>query len=140
MKLRFACLSALLALSSSAFAAPAQYLIVDQSSDRFIDKAAADALWKRVVTPKLMKLYPPKKYGFATEVEGGFNASKTCVVTARVMLLPNTVTDKRLIFKPVKKTTTFDAMPNATEAECNALAQAKLKEGVEALVFGLTKD
>jgi hypothetical protein len=137
MKFRFACLAALLALSSTAFAAPPQYINADQSTANLIDKATVAALLQDVVTPQLTKMYSPKKWGFATEVEGGFTSGKTCVVTARVMLMP--VAGKALLFRPSHKATTFDALPNATQAQCSDLAKAKLKEAVQALAFGLVK-
>jgi len=139
MKLRTACLSALLALSSSAFAATPQYLVLDQSTPSLIDKASAAATLKEVTTPQMLKLYSPKKWGFATEVEGGFTASKTCVVTARVMMLPVGVSGKTLVFKAEKKVTTFDALPGATQEQCKELAANKLKEAVQAMVFSLVK-
>jgi len=139
MKFRSACLTALLALSSSAFAAAPQYLVLDQSTPNLIDKASAAATVKAVTTPQMLKLYSPKKWGFATEVEGGFTASKTCVVTARVMLLPVGVSGKTLVFKAEKKVTTFDALPAATQDQCKELASAKLKEAVDAMVFSLIK-
>ncbi|MBT9457860.1 MAG: hypothetical protein IV097_14675 [Burkholderiaceae bacterium] len=139
MKFRHACLTALFALSSSAFAATPQYLVLDQSTPNLIDKASAAATLKEVTTPQMLKLYSPKKWGFATEVEGGFTASKTCVVTARVMMLPVGVSGKTLVFKAEKKVTTFDALPGATQEQCKELANAKLKEAVQAMVFSLIK-
>jgi len=139
MKFRSACLTALFALSSSAFAATPQYLVLDQSTPNLIDKASAAATLKEVTTPQMLKLYSPKKWGFATEVEGGFTASKTCVVTARVMMLPVGVSGKTLVFKAEKKVTTFDALPGATQEQCKELANAKLKEAVQAMVFSLIK-
>nr|WP_316644252.1 hypothetical protein [uncultured Roseateles sp.] len=144
MKFRSACLisavSALLALSSSAFAATPQYIVLDQSTPNLIDKASAAATLKEVTTPQMLKLYSPKKWGFATEVEGGFTASKTCVVTARVMMLPVGVSGKTLVYKAEKKVTTFDALPGATQDQCKELAAAKLKEAVQAMVFSLVKN
>ena len=140
MKLRFACLTALLTLSSTAWAASPRYLVIDQSTPTLMDKATALATVKESVTPKMLKLYSPKKWGFATEVQGGFTPDKTCVVTARAMMLPVAVSGKTLVFKAAQKATAFNVLPNATQEQCSSLAKSKLKEAVQALAFGLMKN
>lgn len=116
-------------------AAPPAWVIVDHSTETLIDQAGAKALWNKALSARLARLYPPKKWGFASEVEGGFNAAKTCVVTARAMLMP--LRGKLLTFKPEKTATTFDAVPNATQEQCKQLARAKLEEAIGAVVGGL---
>lgn len=131
----------LLGSSFMALAAPRAYLILDHSSDALMDEATAQALWKdklpAKVTKRLFKLYPTPRWGFVSQVEGGFNADKVCVVTARAMLMPRT--GKSLAFKPSKTATAFDAKPGATQAECSALAKAKLGESVDAVLSSLLK-
>lgn len=128
--------AALLLASLGARAAPPQYLSVDNSTQTLMDSATAKTMWKEILpAARLARLYPPRKWGFASEVEGGFNASKTCVITARAMLLP--VRGKGLIFKPAKMATAFDALPNASAEQCKELARAKLKEAMQAVVAGL---
>ena len=139
MKFRYACLTALLVLSSSAFAATPQYLVLDQSTPNLIDKASAAATLKEITTPQMLKLYSPKKWGFATEVEGGFTASKTCVVTARVMMIALTPTVKAPLFRPNKTATTFDAATGASAEQCKSLARAKLGEALQGVVSSLVK-
>ena len=82
----------LAATAGAAFAAPAAYLTIDHSSQAVMDKATAQAIWKEHLpdnfTRRLFKLYPSGKYGFFSQVEGGFTESKLCVVTARAMMLP----------------------------------------------------
>ena len=125
----------------SARAATPVFLTIDQSSDIVLDKATAQATWKRQLDDKLVKrlakLYPVGKWGFISEVEGGFNADKTCIVTARAMLVPRS--GKRLVFEPNKMATAFDAKPGATAAECRALATAKLGDAIGSVIATLAK-
>lgn len=129
----------LIATAGAASAAPAAYLTIDHSSEAVMDKATAQAIWKEHLpddlTRRLLKLYPSGKYGFFSQVEGGFTESKLCVVTARAMMLPRA--GKVLQAVPQKTTTTFDAQPNLTAAQCQDLAKAKLREAVSALVSPL---
>ena len=129
-------LAAVLLMSASAsFAAAPQYLILDHSTAALMDRPAALAVWTGQVDDKLMKrlvkLYPVGKFGFISQVEGGFTADKTCVVTARAMMVPRS--GKSLLFKPSESATAFDAEPGATLEQCKALASDKLKEAIAAV-------
>jgi hypothetical protein len=136
MKSRSLGLLAVLPLVASlAQAAPPPYVSVDHSTETLVDKATAKAMWQEALPARLVKLYPPKKWGFVSEVEGGFNAAKTCVITARAMMMP--LRGKLLTFKPAKTATAFDALPNATNEQCKELARTKLKEAITAVVGGL---
>ena len=140
MKTRLACLATLLALGSAAHAATPVYLTVDHSTEAVLDNASAQVIWKESLSDKLTKLaklYPTKRWGFVSEVEGGFTASKTCVITARAMMLPVTVSGKTMLFKPNKTATTFDAVPGATKEQCTDLAKTKLKEAVQGVLSSL---
>jgi hypothetical protein len=129
-------LAALLTASASAaFAAPASYLTLDHSSDLLMDNATAQALWKDNLPAKLSKLYPVSKWGFLSEVEGGFSDAKVCIVTARAMMLPRS--GKALLFKPYKTASTFGIQAAASEEQCRALAKAKLGEAIAAVRFAL---
>lgn len=123
-----------LLLAASAHAAPA-YLTVDHSVNGLVDPKAVSALWQSQLPDKLTRLYPVAKWGFSTQVEGGFDEAKICVITARAMLLPRR--GKSLLLEPAKTVTTFGARPGATQQECSALADAKLREAVEALRVAL---
>jgi hypothetical protein len=140
MKIATALASILLVASAGAFAQSApDYLFVNRSSEALIDDAAAKSLFDEIVSAKLAKLYPPGKWGFASQVEGGITQANTCVVAARVMLLPRnqpTMT-KTLLFKPGKMATAFDALPNASAAQCKDLAKRKLREANQAMVAAL---
>lgn len=132
-------LAALLGLAAApaAWSAPAAYFLVDHSTSTLIDPAGARAVLKERLQPDALKrLYPLRKWGFVSEVEGGFDNAKVCIITARTMLLPRTTTGA-LVFKPEKTATTFGMQANATNDQCKALAKAKLVESAEALRFGM---
>jgi hypothetical protein len=137
MKLVFA-LSALF-VSTVAIAAEPKLYLVDYSQNSLIDSASATALLKEGIPAKVWKLYPPGKWGFVSQVEGGFTPAKTCVVTARVTMIPLTVTMKAPLMRPQKMATAFDAIAEATQDQCRALARDKLKEAVQAVVASLVK-
>lgn len=139
MKIRTATAAAALMLSSGAFAALPDYLFVDKSAETLMDAATARSMFVEAETMRLVKLYPPSTWGFATQVSGGITANATCVVTARVMLLPrnNPRPSKTLLFKPEQMATAFDAKPQASDAQCRDLAKAKLREAIEALTSSL---
>lgn len=142
MKTRTAHLLAALMLGAAATAQAAdpKFITLDHSSEGVIDKASVQAIWKESLDGRLLKLdklYPAKRWGFVSEVEGGYTAAKVCVVTARVMMLPTTMAGKSLLFKPNKTATTFDAVPNATKEQCTELAKAKLKEAIGGVMSSL---
>lgn len=128
--------SLLLALSSATVAAPAQYLFVDDSSPILIDTARAIAVWQSQVDERmrlrLQKLYPVSKFGFVSQVQGGFTNDGVCVITARAVLVPR-VLGSRLVFKPQRSATAFASKPSATREECRALAEGKLKDAIVAV-------
>jgi hypothetical protein len=132
--------SAPAAAKAKPVAAKARYVTEDQSTEALISKAAVAAVWKEVLPEeRLRKLYPAAKWGFLSQVEGGIASNQTCVVTARVAMLPRTAPTRRLVWEPSKMSTTFDAKPSATAAQCSELAAAKLKEAVQSLVSSLVK-
>lgn len=141
MKTRHALLAAaLLSLGAAAHAADPVFITLDHSTEGVIDKASVQAVWKESLAGKLVKLnklYPAKRWGFVSEVEGGYTQAKVCVVTARVMMMPTTMAGKSLLFKPNKTATTYDAVPNATKEQCNDLAKAKLKEAIGGVIGSL---
>ena len=134
--------AAVLLSSSAVFAKPPQYLIIDHSTEAVMDKASALATWKTQMDQKrvdrIAKLYPVGKWGFVSQVEGGFTPDKVCVITARAMLVPRIVAN-RLVFKPEKSATTFGTVANATIDQCKALATDKLKEAITAVDSSLAK-
>ena len=126
-------LAALTLTAFGVWAAQPQYVTVDHSTDMLMDAATAKAMWKKQLpVARLAKLYPPKKWGFASDVQGGFTAANTCVVTASAMLLP--LRGKALAFVPEKSATAFDTLPNATRDQCRELARKTLEEAIQAVV------
>ena len=115
-----------------------QPVLLDLSVDTMMDAASAQAIMAKGIPAKVWKLYPGKKWGFVRQVEGGFTAQKICVITARVMLAPLTVTNG-VILRPDKSATAFDALPGATHEQCRQLAKDKLREALEVVVSSLVK-
>lgn len=136
--------AAFMCVAIGAFAADAgsaaakKRVLLDLSSEGLIDAASAKEIVAAAIPPKVWKLYPARKWGFFSQVEGGFTQAQICVVTARVMLAPLTVTNG-VIMRPAKRATTFDAIPNATLEQCRALAKDKLREATDAVVSGLVQ-
>ena len=86
---------------------------------------------------RLMRLYPSKKWGFVSQVEGGFNEAKVCIVTSRAMMLPRK--GKNLLFVPNRTATAFDSLANASPQQCRDLAKAKLKDAIQAITAPLLR-
>jgi len=128
--------AALLIVTSAAVAAPAQYMVLDNSSSALIETGAAVAIWKAQVDDnlrlRLQKLYPVSKWGFISEVQGGLGSDMTCVVTARALMVPR-ISGDRLVFRPHKAATAFGAQAGATREQCKELAAAKLTEAIQAV-------
>jgi hypothetical protein len=131
-------LPALLMLSLAAWAAGPKTRFIDHSSELLIDGAEAIAVMAAIVPAKVWKLYPAGKFAFSSQVEGGMKGS-TCVIAARVMLLPVTATTKAPLFRPEKTATAFDALANSSLEACKTLARDKLKEATGAVVSDLVK-
>lgn len=132
----------LLTSTSLAFAAPAParpakavappaYLTLDHSSTTLISAGTAKDMWQAQLPAELVRLYPIRKWGFVSEVEGGFDDGKVCVITARAMMLPRS--GKTLVFQPAKTATAFGSQTGATVAQCQQLAKAKLSEAIVAV-------
>ncbi len=130
--------SALL-LSASVLAADVKTNFMDHSNDTLIDKAAAKAVMGEAIPEKVWKIYPASRFVFLSQVEGGINASRTCVVAARVMVLPLTGTVRAVLFRPQKTATAYDAKTESSSEQCRALAKEKLKEATQAVVSSIVK-
>ena len=130
-----------LVLSAATWAAePAKVktTLVDHSNALLIGADAAKAVMAENIPAKVWKIYPASKYAFISQVEGGMKGS-TCVVAARVMLVPLTPTAKAVLFRPEKTATAFDALVNSSTEACQTLAREKLKEATGAVVSALVK-
>lgn len=125
-------------LSATAWAAEPRTNFMDHSTGLLIDSTTAKQIMGDNIPAKVWKLYPPSKYTFVSQVEGGMNGT-TCVVSARVMLLPLTPTMKAVLFRPQKTATAFDSVVNSSTDACKSLARDKLKEATVAVVSALVK-
>ena len=135
--------SAALLFSANVLAAPPKYAIKDNSPEALITADAAKAIWTAALPAKVVKQYPVKKYGYISEVNGGFDASKNCVVVARAMIVPLGTkllpgSNTTFIYAPQKTSVTFGTEANATAEQCGTMAKAKLKEAVESVVTSLS--
>lgn len=112
----------------------------DGSASFLIDPTTAEKIWEDNLPARVKKLYPPGRFRFASEVSGGFNEARTCIVTARAMLLPVVhlpVQGAKAVYAPMKAATAFDAVPSLSEAQCQELARTKLKEAVQSIASSL---
>ena len=118
--------------------APKAHLTLDHSTPALMDKPTAAALWQSHLGARVAKLYPVPKWGFISQVEGGFDANKVCVITARAMMVPRR--GKSLVFEPTKSATTFATQAGASAEQCRDLAKTKLDEAIVAVRSSLLKD
>jgi hypothetical protein len=133
-------LSALFLSVATAWAADAKPKtnLIDHSNALLISADAAKAVMDESLPAKVWKIYPASKYAFISQVEGGMKGT-TCVVAARVMLVPLTAAAKAVLFRPQQMATAFDALMNSNTEACKALAKDKLKEATGAVASALVK-
>ena len=129
-----------LLLAAQTFAAPPKAKLLDFSNDVLIDRATAIAVLDEGIPARLWKVYPASKWAFVSQVEGGITRGGVCVVTARVMMVPLTVTLKAVLLRPQQIATAFDAQASASGEQCKMLAKSKLVEATQAVVSSLVKD
>jgi hypothetical protein len=140
MKSGVAILAVTLTMATQAFAAPPKPMSLDDSANFLIDAPSAEKIWKETTPARVAKLYPLRKFRFVSEVTGGFTENKTCVVTARAMLLPVVllpVQGTKVVYAPIKSATAFDAVPSLTREQCQGVARVKLKEAIQSLSASL---
>ena len=127
-----------IALCGTVWGADPKTNLTDHSTDLLIDGETAKQVMGENIPAKVWTLYPASKYTFVSQVEGGMKGT-TCVVSARVMLLPLTPTMKAILFRPQKTATAFDSIANSSTDACKTLAKDKLKEATTAVVSALVK-
>lgn len=137
--MKHALLALALLIAAPAWAAGVKTNFMDHSNESLIDEASTKAVMAEAIPDKVWKIYPASRYVFLSQVEGGLNASRTCVVAARVMVLPLTATAKAVLFRPQKTATSFDAEADSSTEQCRSLAKAKLKEATLAVVSSIVK-
>ena len=112
--------------------------LIDHSNANLISADAAKAVMADALPAKVWKINPANRYAFVSQVEGGMKGS-TCVVAARVLLVPLTATAKAVLFRPLEMATAFDAVANSNTDACKALAKDKLKEATGAVASSIVK-
>lgn len=112
--------------------------MMDHSNAALISPEAAIQVMDENIPEKAWKIIKGSQYVWLSQVEGGMNGT-TCVVTARVMVLPLTATLNAPLFRPKTTATTFDAAVNSNLDACKALAKVKLKEATEAVASSVVK-
>ena len=140
MKSAVAIFAVTLTLATQAFAATPKPMSLDDSASFLIDAPSAEKIWKETTPARVTKLYPIRKFRFVSEITGGFTENKTCVVTARAMLLPVVllpVQGTKVVYAPIKSATAFDAVPSLSREQCQGVARAKLKEAIQSLSASL---
>ena len=125
--------------AGSAVAADPKTNLVDFSNNVLIDEEGAKAILAANTPAKMWIVYPASKYALVSLVEGGLTSNKTCVVTARVMLLTVTPAMKAVLLRPQKTAIAFDAVAASSTDGCRAVAKDKLKEATIAVVSALVK-
>lgn len=126
-------------VAGTAVAADPKTNLIDFSNDGLIDEATAKSVLSANIPAKMWVVYPANKFALVSQVEGGLTSAKTCVVTARVMLLTVTPALKAVLLRPQKSATAFDAVPNSGTDSCRAVAKEKLKEATQAVVSSLVR-
>lgn len=116
---------------------PKNAVLIDHSMPTLIDANTAKGMIAESVTARVWKLYPPHKWGYVTQVTGGFASGGTCVVSARTMIMALTPTLKVMMFRPYKTATAFDAAPGLSQDACRDLAKQKLQESINGVVSSL---
>jgi hypothetical protein len=126
---------------ASAWAADPKPNLLDHSNGGLISEADAKAVVAENIPAKVWKIHKPGNYTVLSQVEGGLTANKTCVVTARVMLLPLTAAMKAPLYRPLPKltATAFDAVAGSSTDACKQVAKDKLKEATGAVVSSIVK-
>ena len=139
----FALVISALLLANSAAAAdpkktPGNKRLMDHSNSALISAEAAMQVMDENIPEKAWKIIKGSQYVWQSQVEGGMNGT-TCVITARVMVLPLTATLNAPLFRPKNTATTFDAAVNSNLDACKALAKVKLKEATLAVASSVVK-
>ena len=119
---------------------PTKPISIDQSGSFLIDSAASEKLWEANLPARVKALYPVRKFRFVSEVGGGFNEAKLCVVSAHAMMLPVVrlpVQGLKAIYAPIKSATAYDAVPNLSREQCQALARSKLQDAIQSVAAAL---
>lgn len=117
---------------------PGNKRLMDHSNPSLIAPDEAKKVMDENIPEKAWKIIKGSQYVWLSQVEGGLRGT-TCVVAARVMILPLTATLNVPVFRPRNTATAFDAAANSTVDACRALARDKLKEATLAVASSIVK-
>ena len=123
-------------ITSAAWAAGPKTNLLDHSNHNLISEADAKAVMTENIPARAWKVAPAIRFAFVSQVEGGLKGS-TCIVAARVMVLPLTPTVRAPLFRPRQTATAFDSEPNSSSEQCRVLARSQLKAATAAVVSSL---
>lgn len=118
---------------------PGNKRLMDHSNALLIAEADAKAVMDENIPAKVWKITKGSQYVWVSQVEGGVKDG-TCVVTARVMVLPLTATLNAPLFRPKHTATAFGAVTNSGSDACKGVAKDKLKEATVAVVSSVVKN
>jgi uncharacterized membrane protein len=115
--------------------------LLDHSNSNLISSDAAKAVLTDNIPARVWRIHSPGSYAFLSQVEGGLTSQRTCVITARVVVLPLTGTLNVPMWRPVPKmtATAFDSQANSSTEQCQGVAREKLREATLAIVSGIVK-
>jgi hypothetical protein len=137
-----ATLSALLLAASAQASDPKKMAgnkrLMDHSNALLISPEVAKQVMDDNIPEKVWQITKGSQYVWVSQVEGGMKGT-TCVVAARVMVLPLTTTLNAPLFRPRQTATAFDSAANSNTDACKALAKDKLKEATIAVVSSIVK-
>ena len=117
---------------------PGNKRLMDYSNSNLISKDEAKSVMDENIPEKAWKLVKGSQYVWLSQVEGGMRGT-TCVVAARVTVLPLTPTMNAPLYRPRETAIAFDALPNSSIEACKVLARDKLKEATSAVASTIVK-
>jgi len=117
---------------------PGNKRLMDYSNSNLISKDEAKSVMDENIPEKAWKLVKGSQYVWLSQVEGGMRGT-TCVVAARVMVLPLSASLNVPLFRPRQTATAYDAVPNSSTDACKTVAKDKLKEATLAVASSIIK-
>jgi hypothetical protein len=144
MKLLATCACVLALTATAAQAAdpkkePGNKRLMDHSNALLISEADAKKVMDENIPAKVWMVTKGSQYVWLSQVEGGVK-DNTCIVTARVMVLPLTVAMNAPLFRPKHTATAFGSVGNTGTDACKTVAKDKLKEATVAVVSSVVKN
>jgi len=117
---------------------PGNKRLMDYSNSNLISKDEAKRVMDENIPEKAWKLVKGSQYVWLSQVEGGLRGT-TCIVAARVMVLPLSASLNVPLFRPRQTATACDAVPNSSTDAFKTFAKDKLKEATLAVASSIIK-